>query len=90
MSKKGLKGLPNYKFLGSSTKGLSDVVTTLIIILISLVAIGLVWVVVQNVLQEIRAAQKQFSLQQLKAKLKNHAVVKDINPEKKTVTIELR
>ena len=52
MSKKGLKGLPNYKFLGSSTKGLSDVVTTLIIILISLVAIGLVWVVVQNVLQE--------------------------------------
>ena len=35
-----------------SKQGLSDVVTTLIIILISLVAIGLVWVVVQNVLQE--------------------------------------
>jgi len=33
-------------------RGLSDVVTTLIIILLSLVAIGIVWVVVQNLLSE--------------------------------------
>lgn len=32
-------------------KGLSDVVTTLIIILLSLVAIGIIWVVVNNVLE---------------------------------------
>ena len=53
MSKKGLRRkFPDYKFLGSSTKGLSDVVTTLVIILISLVAIGVVWVVIQNVIQK--------------------------------------
>jgi hypothetical protein len=32
-------------------KGLSDVVTTLIIILLSLVAIGIIWIVVNNVLE---------------------------------------
>jgi flagellin-like protein len=35
----------------SNKKGLSEVVTTLIIILLVLVAIGIVWVVVNNVLQ---------------------------------------
>jgi len=34
-----------------SNKGLSSVVTTLIIILLSLVAIGIIWVVVNNVLE---------------------------------------
>lgn len=34
-----------------SKKGLSDVVTTLIIILLSLVAIGIIWVVVNNILE---------------------------------------
>jgi len=34
-----------------NSKGLSAVVTTLIIILLSLVAIGIIWVVVNNVLQ---------------------------------------
>ena len=35
-----------------SKKGLSAVVTTLIIILLVLVAVGIIWVVVQNIVTE--------------------------------------
>lgn len=37
---------------GGSTKGLSTIVATLLIILLTLVAVGLVWVVVRTVIQE--------------------------------------
>lgn len=41
----------NRDFLGKNHKGLSTIVVTLIIILISLVAVGIIWVVVRNVIQ---------------------------------------
>jgi len=47
----GRKGWKNYFNFLKNSKGLSEVVTTLIIILLVLVAIGIVWVVVNNILQ---------------------------------------
>ncbi len=49
-----------------NTKGLSAVVTTLIIILLVLVAVGIIWVVVNNVL-ESGAEQTEISAKCLKA-----------------------
>ena len=81
MSKKGLRRkFPDYKFLGSSTKGLSDVVTTLVIILISLVAIGVVWVVIQNVIQK---GSEQVELGQFTLDLQ----IKSVQVEDEGVTV---
>src|SRR3972149_9573180 len=86
MSKKGLRRkFPDYKFLGSSTKGLSEVVTTLVIILISLVAIGVVWVVVQNVIQE---GSEQVELGQFTLDLQIKAV--QVQDEDVTVVVVKR
>ena len=86
MSKKGLRRkFPDYKFLGSSTKGLSDVVTTLVIILISLVAIGVVWVVIQNVIQK---GSEQVELGQFTLDLQIKAV--QVQDENVTIVIVKR
>ena len=73
------------KRLTISTKGLSDVVTTLIIILISLVAIGVVWVVVQNVIQE---GSEQVELGQFTLDLQIKAV--QVQDENVTIVIVKR
>jgi len=49
--KKRLNRLKPTIFLKKNRKGLSTIVITLIIILISLVAVGIIWVVVRNVIQ---------------------------------------
>lgn len=41
-----------YSMKRGDNRGLSDVVTTLIIVLLVLVAIGIIWVVVRNVIQQ--------------------------------------
>ena len=66
-------------------RGLSDVVTTLVIILISLVAIGVVWVVIQNVIQK---GSEQVELGQFTLDLQIKAV--QVQDENVTIVIVKR
>jgi hypothetical protein len=45
------KKFSHYNFLSKNNRGLSTIVITLIIVLLSMVAVGLVWFVVNNLLQ---------------------------------------
>ena len=59
MKKRGKRDLQSTIFQKKNRRGLSTIVITLIIILISLVAVGIVWVVVRNV---ITGGSKQIEL----------------------------
>ena len=59
MKRRGKRDLQSTIFQKKNRKGLSTIVITLIIILISLVAVGIVWVVVRNV---ITGGSKQIEL----------------------------
>jgi hypothetical protein len=59
MQKRAHLHLP-YAFFPENRKALSDVITTLIIVLLSLVAIGIVWVVISNI---IKSGEQQTSFQ---------------------------
>jgi predicted ribosome quality control (RQC) complex YloA/Tae2 family protein len=43
----------------------------------------------KDILEELNKAKAKFSLQEIKAKLKGHAKIKDLNPKTSDVTIEL-
>ena len=60
-------------------KGLSTVITTLIIILLVLVAVGIIWVVVRNTVEE-GVSQIDFGSECLKVDVKATAVEKVIFP----------
>jgi len=51
-NQKGNQAFPSTRILPNSSKGLSTIVATLIIILLVLVAIGIIWVVVKNIIQK--------------------------------------
>jgi len=72
----------NRKSLKKNHKGLSTIVITLIIILISLVAVGIVWVVVRNV---INTGTKEVTLGQFTLDAK----IKDVNIDNSSNNVSL-
>ena len=44
----------------------------------------------KEILEEINKARKKFSLQEIKEKLKGHAVIKDVNPKSGEIVVEIR
>jgi len=67
---------------GNNKRGLSTVIITLIIILLSLVAVGIVWTVVSNILSEgsleIGLGRFTLSLDISKAYIENENIVVDV------------
>ena len=73
--KRRIKNISNFF---KDCKGISEVITTLIIILLSLVAIGIVWVIISNILQssseEIEIGQFTINLDIKSVKIQNSDV----------------
>ena len=44
--------------------------------------------VLQGLMKQVLAAKENMTLQEMKKKLKNHKIIKDLNPKEKTITVE--
>ena len=85
MRKRGKRDLRSTIFQKKNCRGLSTIVVTLIVILVSIVAVGIVWVVVRNVIQ---GGTEQLSLGQFTLDAKIMEV--SINYTSNSVSLNLR
>lgn len=87
------RGKKEVKMLKNNKKGLSTIVATLIIILLVLVAAGIIWVVVRNVVQEgtdqIGNSQRCFQNEVEIIKVSNSSLVYNVTISKDTGNDEI-